>query len=210
MPFFTKPGKDLHETIGYVVVGLLALRLVWGLVGTRHARFTDFLPRPVCCLRSACARWRRAGATSMPGHSPLGALMIYNLLVTLAAIGLTGWMMTTVSFFGIDWVEEAHEALVTWAEISIVLHIAAVIFELRRLGVNLPKSMVTGYKMLPDRSSGAVSHQGQTVTEPTRPTLPGRREVLLLPALILFQAFCTVFFVCRRDRATSTRSAGRA
>jgi cytochrome b len=88
------------------------------------------------------------------GHSPLGALMIYNLFVTLAAIGLTGWMMTTVTFFGIDWVEEAHEVLVTWAEVSIVLHIAAVIFESRRLGVNLPKSMVTGYKVLPDRSSG--------------------------------------------------------
>jgi cytochrome b len=151
--FFTKPGKDLHETVGYVVVGLLALRLVWGLVGSRHARFSDFRPDPVSALgqlREMATGRRHAHA----GHSPLGALMIYNLLVTLAAIGLTGWMMTTVTFFGVDWVEEAHEALVTWAEISIVLHIAAVIFESRRLGVNLPKSMVTGYKVLPDRASG--------------------------------------------------------
>ena len=55
-------------------------------------------------------------------------------------------MMTTVTWFGIDWVEETHEALVTWAEVSVVLHIAAVLLKSRRLGVNLPKSMVTGYK----------------------------------------------------------------
>ncbi len=84
----------------------------------------------------------------------LGALMIYNLLATLIGIGVTGYMMTTIAFFGIDWVKEAHEILVTWAEISVVVHIAAVLFELRRLGVNLPKSMVTGYKTLPDRHPG--------------------------------------------------------
>jgi cytochrome b len=151
--FLTKPGKDLHQTVGYVVISLVAIRLVWGLIGTRHARFTDFPPSPtsaIAQLREIATGRRHPHA----GHSPLGALMIYNLLVTLAAIGLTGWMMTTVTFFGIDWVEEAHEALVTWAEISIVLHIVAVIVESRRLGVNLPKSMVTGYKVLPDSSSG--------------------------------------------------------
>jgi cytochrome b len=150
--FFTRPGKDLHETVGYVVIGLLALRLVWGLVGTRHARFADFLPTPSAVLGQL--RDMATGRRHVhPGHSPLGAVMIYNLLGTLAAIGLTGWMMTTVTFFGVEWVEEAHEALVTWAEISVVIHIAAVILESRRLRVNLPKSMLTGYKDL-DRTSG--------------------------------------------------------
>jgi len=49
----------------------------------------------------------------------------------------------------VRWVQEAHEALVVWAEISIVVHVLAVVVESRRLGVNLPKSMVTGYKTLP-------------------------------------------------------------
>lgn len=147
--FLTRPGKEVHEWVGYAVAGLIALRLVWGLVGPRHARFTDFPPAPgaaVGHLAEIAAGRRRAHA----GHSPLGALMIYNLLLTMAALALTGWMQTTVSFFGVDWVEELHEALVLWAEVSVVVHVAAVVIESRRLRVNLPKSMLTGYKDFTD------------------------------------------------------------
>ena len=55
-------------------------------------------------------------------------------------------MQTTVAYFGVDWVGEVHEVLVTWAELSVAAHVAAVVLESRRLRVNLPKSMVTGYK----------------------------------------------------------------
>jgi cytochrome b len=146
--FYTKPGRDLHQWVGYVVAGLIALRLVWGLVGTRHARFADFLPSPRAALgqlRDMATGRRRIHA----GHSPLGALMIYNLLLTMAGLAATGYAMTTVAFFGVEWVEELHEALVVWAEVSIVAHVLAVVVESRRLGINLPKSMVTGYKTLP-------------------------------------------------------------
>jgi cytochrome b len=54
-----------------------------------------------------------------------------------------------MTFFGVGWVEELHEALVSWAEVSVIVHILAVLIESRRLGVNLPKSMVTGDKTLP-------------------------------------------------------------
>lgn len=146
--FYTKPGRDLHQWVGYIVAGLIALRLVWGLVGTRHARFADFLPSPRAALgqlRDMATGRRRIHA----GHSPLGALMIYNLLLTMAGLAATGYAMTTVAFFGVEWVEELHEALVVWAEVSIVAHVLAVVVESRRLGINLPKSMVTGYKTLP-------------------------------------------------------------
>lgn len=150
--FITDPESGLHETLGLGVLALVAARLIWGLIGTRHARFVDFPPNPAAAighLQEIVTGRRRAHA----GHSPLGALMIYNLLATMIAIGATGYMMTTVAWFGIDWVEEAHEALVIWAQASIVLHIAAVLLESRRLRVNLPKSMVTGYKRLPDTGS---------------------------------------------------------
>jgi cytochrome b len=81
--------------------------------------------------------------------------MVYNMLLTFLAIGVTGYMQTTVTWFGVEWVEQAHELLVTWAEISAALHVAAVIFESRRLGVNLPKAMVTGYKDL----RGPMTHR---------------------------------------------------
>lgn len=145
----TDPESLLHRQIGYAIAGLLVFRLVWGLIGSRHARFSDFPPSAgasVEQLREIATRRPHAHA----GHSPLGALMIYNLLITLTGIAVTGYMMTTLAWFGIDWVEEAHEMLVTWAEISVVIHIGAVVAESRRLKVNLPRSMVTGYKDLPE------------------------------------------------------------
>lgn len=143
------PEGHWHERIGYVLAALLLLRLLWGFVGTRHARFSDFWPSRAGI--SAQLTDLATGRTRVHlGHTPLGALMIFNLIATIAAIALTGYMMTTIAFFGIDWVEEAHEALVRWAELSILAHIAAVIWESRRSGINLPQAMVTGVKTVPD------------------------------------------------------------
>jgi cytochrome b len=145
---FTDPEAWLHKWIGYGIAGLVAARLVWGLIGTRHARFSDFLPSVSGSfgqLREMATGRRRVHA----GHSPLGALMIYNLILTIIGISITGYMMTTVAYFGVGWVEDAHEALVTWAEISIAAHILAVAVESLRLRINLPKAMITGYKDLP-------------------------------------------------------------
>jgi cytochrome b len=144
----TDPESAMHRWIGYGIAALVAARLIWGFIGTRHARFSDFLPSLTASfgqIREMATGRRRVHA----GHSPLGALMIYNLILTIIGISITGYMMTTIAFFGIDWVEKAHEALVTWAEISIAAHIAAVAIESLRLKVNLPKAMITGYKDLP-------------------------------------------------------------
>jgi cytochrome b len=143
--FFTRTGKPVHEWVGYGVAALIALRLIWGLVGTRHARFTDFPPsvsQAIGQMQEMATGRRHVHA----GHSPLGAWMIYNLLVTIIAVAVTGYMQTTLPFFGVKWVESAHELFVNWAEVSIVLHVGAVIVESRRLRVNLVRAMVTGYK----------------------------------------------------------------
>ena len=84
------------------------------------------------------------------GHSPLGALMIGNLLLSMLAIGVTGYLMTTNTFWGVEWVEEAHEAFVLWTELSVLAHVAAVVLESLRTGVNLPRAMITGCKTVPD------------------------------------------------------------
>ena len=146
---FTDPESALHENLGFAIAGLLAARLLWGLIGTRHARFGDFWPS-----RAGIAAQLREIATGRRtvhlGHTPLGAVMILNLFASIAAISLTGWMMTTNAFWGVDWVEELHEVLVVWAGASIALHVAAVIWESRRTGVNLPRAMVTGVKSVPE------------------------------------------------------------
>jgi cytochrome b len=61
-------------------------------------------------------------------------------------IGISGYMMTTLAFFGIAWVEELHELFVNWAVFSVVLHVGGVVFESRRLNENLVRAMVTGNK----------------------------------------------------------------
>lgn len=146
--FYTRPGKIPHQWVGYIVAGLIGLRLIWGLIGTRHARFRDFPPSAAGSLRQLrdMATGRKHAHV---GHSPLGALMIYNLLATMAGLALTGYMMTTVAYFGVKWVGMVHETLVTWAEVSIVAHVTAVVVESRRLQVNLSKAMLTGYKVVP-------------------------------------------------------------
>jgi len=138
-----------HEWIGYAVLALVGLRLIWGVIGPVTARFASFTPGRAAVMEqiTEIAMHRRHAHL---GHSPLGALMIFNLLAAMVAIGVTGHMMTTNAFWGVEWVEEAHEILVTWAELSVALHIAAVIWESRRTGVNLARAMVTGRKSVPE------------------------------------------------------------
>lgn len=145
---FVDDESDLHLTIGYVIIGLVAARVLWGFVGTRYARFSSFPPSARGAMEQA-GEMVSGRVTVHKGHTPLGALMIYNLIATLALIGLSGWLMTTDMFWGVEWPEEVHEAAVAWAEFSVIAHIAAVIFESKRTGVNLPRAMVTGRKDLP-------------------------------------------------------------
>ncbi|WP_417626085.1 cytochrome b/b6 domain-containing protein [Pararhodobacter aggregans] len=143
------PEIRLHRWVGYAVAVLVGLRIVWGLIGPVRARFADFLPTPFAVaeqIGDIRANRRRAHL----GHTPLGALMILNLLLTLIAIAVTGYLQTTLAYWGVAWVTELHEGLVTWAELSVAAHIAAVIWESRRTGINLARAMVTGEKPVPE------------------------------------------------------------
>lgn len=138
----------VHRWAGYVVLGLVCLRLVWGLIGSRHARFSAFPPSLKAALAhlAGLLRGRRELHLS---HNPLGALMAYNLWVSLLAICITGIMMKTDTFWGVDWVEETHEIVSNWVMIAVGLHVAGVVFETRHSNVNLVRAMITGTKEIP-------------------------------------------------------------
>lgn len=138
-----------HEWIGYFAVALVAIRLIWAMIGPKHARFSAFPPSP----RRAFEHFRAilSGKRIVHlSHNPLGALMVYNIWLTVIALGITGYMMTTITFFGVDWVEEVHEAAFSWLLLSIFLHVAGVLFDTGRTGVNLVHAMICGRKSVPE------------------------------------------------------------
>lgn len=138
-------GKYAHRVTGYVVVAALAVRLVWGILGTDHARFSDFFPTPRRVIAHASALLRGEDTRRL-GHSPLGALMMLALMAILAGLGLTGWMMGLDAFWGVKWVEDLHGLLANSIVALAILHIAAAVIESVRHRENLPWAMVTGRK----------------------------------------------------------------
>jgi len=85
-------GSAAHIYAGYVLAGLLALRLLWGVIGTRAARFSAFPPSPARAL--AHIRAIRAGEHEKHvSHNPLGALMAYAIWATVAVIVASGIAM---------------------------------------------------------------------------------------------------------------------
>lgn len=145
----TEGESDLHHLLGYVAIGLVATRLLWGLIGSRHARFSSFPPDPFRALRHI-GDLMRGDRTVHLSHNPLGALMVYNIWGTVIAMGVTGYMMGTMQFFGVEWVEKAHELAFDWLLLSVAVHVAAVAFETWRSGVPLVPAMFHGRKRVPE------------------------------------------------------------
>ena len=135
----------VHEVAGYVIGGLLAFRILWGFVGSKHARFSDFVYRPATVLgylRDSLAR----KAKRYIGHNPAGGAMVITLILTITVVIVTGIAMTTQAFFGVEWVEEVHEAATNLALVLIALHVGGVIFASFEHRENLVKAMITGLK----------------------------------------------------------------
>lgn len=86
---------DIHVLAGYTVAGLVTFRLIWGFVGTKHARFSDFLYSPLITLNYLKDMFAFR-AKRYIGHNPAGAAMIFALLFTLAGTTLTGMKLYAV------------------------------------------------------------------------------------------------------------------
>lgn len=162
----------VHEVAGYVVAGLVAFRLIWGLVGSRYARFSQFLkgPRAVMSYLGDMARGKERRYL---GHNPAGAAMIVALLVTLSGTALTGWLMAEPDRLALlpdmpqivaparadddggaesgaeDVLEEVHETLANLMLLLVALHVGGVVLASFRHHENLARAMVTGDKRAP-------------------------------------------------------------
>lgn len=140
--------KTPHEIAGYVIAGLIAFRVVWGLIGSRYARFSSFLYRP-STVAGFVGDTMRMKARRYLGHNPAGGLMVIALISVIAVISATGYMMTTDAWWGVGWVEELHEASAFAALGLVALHIGGVIVASFEHGENLVRAMFTGRKRAP-------------------------------------------------------------
>ncbi|PWW04296.1 cytochrome b [Hoeflea marina] len=137
-----------HELAGYAIAALVAVRVIWGLLGSRHARFSSFVARPskVAGFLSDTARLR---AQRHLGHNPAGGAMVVALLIAISVIAASGYMMTTDRFWGVDWVQSLHEAAVYGTLGLIALHVGGVLLASIEHSENLVAAMITGRKRAP-------------------------------------------------------------
>ena len=143
--FVLEAGETAHTWVGYLASALVLARIVWGFIGSRHARFADFFPTPAR-LR---AHWQALRAGEKPhhlGHNPFGALMMLALMALVLALGVTGFLQGTDAFWGVEWVQELHEGLAETLVWLAALHAAAALVMGRMERTRLIKAMVTGVK----------------------------------------------------------------
>jgi len=164
--FFTAyltEGEDetlaLHTWAGYTVLGLLLVRLLWGFVGTRHARFSDFVCRPAT-VKEYLGSVLRLNPRRYLGHNPAGGLMIVALLASLLVTGFSGMALYAVEqhagplagwlgTLGEAWeevFEGLHELFANFTLFLVVVHVAGVLVESLLHGENLVRAMFTGRK----------------------------------------------------------------
>lgn len=133
-----------HVTLGYTMAGLVAFRLVWGLFGTRYARFASFVRGPQAVL-AYVRSMLRGQPEHHTGHNPAGALAIVAMLLLTAGIAASGWVV--YNDLSGEWVAELHEVLSHTMLLVVGVHVAGVVVASALHGENLARAMVTGRKL---------------------------------------------------------------
>jgi len=175
----------LHVVAGLLAASLVLLRLIWGLTGSHHARFSSFVRAPHEVL--AHLRELRAGvAPRHIGHNPLGALMVLMLLAVVLSLAITGVMtlggefktppLATLSYDQGQFAHYVHKLLAWGLGGLIALHVLGALFESLRTKENLPVAMITGRKALRNEDADFPSNHSVRI----RPVLT------VIAAMVLF------------------------
>ncbi|MBK5934757.1 cytochrome b [Rhodovulum imhoffii] len=162
-------NQDLHEAAGYAVAFLISLRVIWGFIGPRYARFAQFLRGPET-VRTYLGDMAAGRERRYLGHNPAGAAMILAMLMALAGTALTGWLMESSERQAMlpempaliapvyadsgehhaeSTLEEVHETLANLLLLMAAVHVGGVIWASRKHHENLAVAMITGEKRAP-------------------------------------------------------------
>ena len=140
-----------HGRFGYIVLSLIFFRLIWGFVGTRHARFAQFIKSPKAIFAYL------KNPTETPGHSPLGAISVIVLLGLFLSQALAGLFASDdiafdgplVKYVASTWVEllTSFHRLNEWVLMALVgVHVGAILYYKYAKKINLISAMITGDK----------------------------------------------------------------
>lgn len=148
--FLVEDGDTPHRVLGYIALGLVAFRVLWGFIGPEHARFRDWVRGPRAI--GTYLRERLAGTSRRRlGHNPAAAVVMLLLLVGVVLVGVTGWMQGLDAFWGVAWVEDLHTVL-AWVLLAVIgIHVLAALVESFHYRENLIASMIHGRKRVLDR-----------------------------------------------------------
>lgn len=131
----------LHEQLGYFILALLGLRLLWGIIGTSHARFSDFVRSPSTTLAYIQSLFS-GRPQHVVGHNPAGGWMILVLMLTLTFTAVSGVMMAGSE----GPLEAVHEALANLSIVLVALHLVGIVVGGVLHGEKLVRAMITGNK----------------------------------------------------------------
>ena len=147
----------VHVFLGYLMLGLVGFRVLWGFAGSHFSRFSSFWfgPREAISYLKDVATGRAARHV---GHNPTGSLAIYILLALTVVVGSTGWLtlggeeqqgLTAgwLSFSQIKLLKQVHDASATVMLLVVFGHIAGVVLESLVHKENLARAMFTGIKL---------------------------------------------------------------
>jgi len=138
----------LHRLAGYAVIGLLAFRLIWGLIGSRHSLFARISLK----LRAApqyIVGMLRGETGRYLGLNPAGAAMLVVMLALLLVSTVSGVMQVSVRFFGVGWIEQTHSLSSNAIIALIAVHVLGTLWMSMLQRENLVRAMFTGRKRVP-------------------------------------------------------------
>lgn len=133
----------VHVISGSLVLAVASYRIVWGVVGTRYARFTDFVSSPGRLMAYLRSLWQRRPEHYV-GHNPAGGWAILLLLALGISAGISGWAV--YNDVGGEWLEEGHEVLANILLGVVLVHISGVLVSSLLHRENLVRAMISGYK----------------------------------------------------------------
>jgi len=158
---------ELHMQLGFVALALIIFRILWGVIGPKHARFSQFIPSPKGLIAYLTKSKKN---TTTPGHNPMGALMVILMILLISAQAISGLFINDDVFSSGPYygsLSSGLEKLMSFLHhntfdlmiAAIVLHLAAITYYWRVKKQNLVIPMITGKKTAGQvKATDAIPH----------------------------------------------------